>query len=352
LVRIVQEFSAIDNEAQHWSLLAHESNSPMQQYAWMKACSTAFAKDGKLQLIVVGTDEPSALGPLVMRDGKLNRMECLGVDALYEPTDFPHSDAASLDHLVHTLVELRRPLLFRRVLADSPVLAALKTAFKYRGFVVIRPSAGYPWIALDSSWIEPEKKLSPNWRSSIRRGQRKAQEAGSVRYEVINPGPSELPWLLAEMFRVEAANWKGRNGSALVHDSQRRRFYEQYAATACERGILRLSFMRIGGRAIATQLAVESRAGYWLLKVGYDETFANCSPGNLLLVETLRYAVERGLKSFEFLGTPEPWIEVWTRQVRPCVMVAAYPKNLVGGTALICDAVKFGWERLNRKLLS
>jgi CelD/BcsL family acetyltransferase involved in cellulose biosynthesis len=350
LVRIVQEFSAIDDEAQHWRLLADESNSPMQQYAWVKACSTAFAGDGKLQLIVVGADEPSALGLLVMRGGTLNRMECLGVDALYEPMDFPHSDPAALDHLVRTLVELRRPLLFRRVLADSPMLGALKTAFKSKGIVVTRPSAGYPWIALDPSWIHPEGKLSASWRSSFRRGQRKAEEAGTVRFEVINPPPSELPSMLAEMFRIEAANWKGRNGSALLNDSHRRGFYEQYAATACEKGILRLSFMKIGERAVATQLAVESRAGYWLLKVGYDEAYAYCSPGNLLLVETLKYAVARGLKSYEFLGTSEKWTEVWTRQVRPCVTVAAYPKNLTGGAALICDAAKFGWERINRKL--
>ena len=349
-VRIVNEFSAIENEAQRWTLLAHESNSPMHQYAWMKACSSAFAKDGRLQLIVVGADQPSALGLLVVRGGRLNRMEFLGVDALYEPTDFPHSDPASLQHLIQTLADFRRPLLLRRVLADSPVLTALRTAFQSKGIVLTRPSAGYPWIELDSSWVDPEKKLSASRRSSLRRGLRKAQETGSVNFEILDPSPSQLPSLLAEMFRVEGANWKGRNGSALIHDSHRRRFYEQYAATACEKGILRLGFMRIGAKAIATQLAVESKAGFWLLKVGYDENYANCSPGNLLLVETLKYAAERRLKSYEFLGTAEPWTEVWTQQVRPCVTVAAYPGNCIGGTALIFDAIKFGWKRLSRKL--
>jgi CelD/BcsL family acetyltransferase involved in cellulose biosynthesis len=351
LVRIVQEFGAIENEAQRWTLLADETNSPMHQYAWMKACSSAFASDGKLHFIVIGSDQqPSAFGPLVVRGGRLNRMECLGVDALYEPTDFPHSDAASLKHLVQTLVDLRRPLLLRRVLADSPVLAELRSAFRSRGILVTRPSAGYPWITLDPSWIEPESKLSASRRSSLRRGLRKAQDLGPVHFDVVTPTPAELPSLLLEMFRVEAANWKGRKGTALLNDSHRRSFYEQYAASACEKGILRLSFMRIGDNAVATQLAVESRGGFWLLKVGYDETYSNCSPGNLLLVETLKYAVQRGLKSYEFLGSAEPWTEVWTKQLRPCVTVAAYPNNIRGGAAFICDALKFGWERLSRKL--
>ena len=89
-VRIVQEFGAIDSEAQRWTLLAEESNSPMHQYAWVKACSSAFAACGKLHLIVIGgeAEQPGALKPLVMRGGRLNRMECLGVDELYEPTVF------------------------------------------------------------------------------------------------------------------------------------------------------------------------------------------------------------------------------------------------------------------------
>src|SRR5947207_15560260 len=78
-VRIVQEFSAIENEATRWSLLADAANSPMHQFAWMKACSNVFAQDGKLQLIVIGADQPSAVGPLVMRRGRLSRLECLGV---------------------------------------------------------------------------------------------------------------------------------------------------------------------------------------------------------------------------------------------------------------------------------
>ena len=73
---------------------------------------------------------------------------------------------------------------------------------------------------------------------------------------------------------------------------------------------------------------------------------------NLLLVETLKYAVARGLRSYEFLGSSERWTDVWTRQIRPCVTVAAYPKNCRGGVTFCCDAVKFGWERLGRKLCS
>jgi hypothetical protein len=350
-VRIVEEFGAIDNEARRWALLADESNSPMNQYAWVKACSNAFSAYGKLHLIIIGSEagQPGAMGPLIMRGKRLNRMECLGVDELYEPTDFPHSDPASLQALIRTLIELRQPLLLRRILSDSPVLAALKQAFKYHGVLITRPATGYPWIELDESWCNPESKLSQSRRSSLRRALRRAEEIGGIECDIFTPRPHELPPLLAESLRIEAANWKGRNGSALLRDPDRLRFFEQYTAIASERGILRLCFLKIGGHRAATQIAVESGGGFWLLKVGYDETFARSSPGNLLMLETLKYAASRGLRTYEFLGSAEPWTEMWTNRVRPCVSVRAYPNNFRGAAALGWDVVRVGWERLSQR---
>src|SRR5262249_3804133 len=180
-------------------------------------------------------------------------------------------------------------------------------AFKSKGILITRPATGYPWIELDESWSDPERKLSQSRRSSLRRALRKAEEIGTIECEILTPQPHDLPPLLAESLRIEAANWKGRTGSALLSDSDRRRFFEQYTAIASERGILRLCFLKIGGHAAATQIAVESGGGFWLLKVGYDETFARCSPGNLLMIESLRYAATRGLRTYEFLGSEEPW---------------------------------------------
>lgn len=351
-VRIVQEFRSVENEAQSWNLIAEEANSPMHQYAWVKACSDAFLTCGELQLIVVGTDQPSALGPLIMRGQPLNRMECLGVDELYEPTDFPHLDSDSLACLVNALIELRRPLLLRRILADSPVLTELREAFKSKGLLITRPAVGYPWIALDKSWACPEEKLSPSRRSSVRRALRKAHTIGPIDYEVLSPQPDKLGPLLEASLRVEAAGWKGQTGSALLSDPHRRQFYEKYATIASAKGILRLCFMRIGGTVAATQIAVESGGRFWLLKVGYDEEFARCSPGHLLMIETLRYAAERGLRTFEFLGSAEPWTQVWTMQVRPCLSVWAYPHNCRGVAAFAWDAVRFGWDRLHRQFRS
>ena len=66
------------------------------------------------------------------------------------------------------------------------------------------------------------------------------------------------------------------------------------------------------------------------------------------MLESLRYAAKRGLRSYEFLGSAEPWTEMWTNRVRPCVSVWAYPNNFRGAAALALDAVRFAAERLSR----
>jgi CelD/BcsL family acetyltransferase involved in cellulose biosynthesis len=165
---------------------------------------------------------------------------------------------------------------------------------------------------------------------------------------VLRPTPEALDPLLDEAFRVEAAGWKGREGTALAEDSERAAFYRRYAAAACRKGTLRMGFLRIGGRAAAMQLAVTSGGRFWLLKIGYDDSFARCSPGTLLMLETIRYAAAHGLRSYEFLGGLEPWTRVWTQHVRPCVSLRAYPASLRGLAVFTADVGRFARRRLDR----
>src|SRR5207244_7317462 len=95
--------------------------------------------------------------------------------------------------------------------------------------------------------------------------------------------------------------------------------------------------LRIGGQAAAMQFAVEQGGALWLLKIGYDEAFARCSPGTLLTADTVRYAAARGLRCYEFLGGIESWTRMWTEHERSCVSVRAYPAAGRGLAALAAD---------------
>lgn len=134
----------------------------------------------------------------------------------------------------------------------------------------------------------------------------------------------------------------------MLYDQRLGEFYRRYTSAANDREMLRLCFLRIAGEAAAAQLAVVTGDRFWLFKIGYSEKFARFSPGVLLMLETIRYAVQAGLKSYEFLGAAEPWIRNWTTLEHSCTSFRAYPFNLRGVTALAIDAAAALIRRVKR----
>ena len=325
--------------------------SPMQHFIWNSACSAVLPNVSGIAVHVIRTGPKSgAIAPLVNSERYVGSLETLGLRSLYEPSDFLYSDRAALQALVSALAATGTPLFLGRVPAGSPTVEAVREAYQGRGPVIVRNSEPYPRILLDETWRDPLSHFNAGRCSDFRRSLRRAEKLGEVSLDILSPTPNELEPLLEEAFAVEAANWKGRNGSALAVDEVRGRFFRDYAARASEAGILRLCFLRIGGRAAAMQLAVECNGSFWLFKIGYRDEFAKCSPGMLLIAETIRYSAEKGLSSYEFLGTAEEWTRLWTSDEHPCVSIRAYPLRMPGIKALAADAVQFAGRRLHRAM--
>ena len=286
----------------------------------------------------------------MLNRGAFSRLELLGVRELHEPTGLIYKNPSDAAELALEVAALGLPLAFDRVMADSLTVEAIRDAWRGRGLVVCRPSQGSPFLALDETWAETEPPLDAGRRSDLRRARRRAQQIGPVTVEVVSPDAENLNSLLDEFFHVEAASWKGREGTALAVDELRGRFFRCYARYACCAGTLRLCVLRIGGRPAAAQFAIESGDRFWLLKIGYDERFAACSPGVLLIAETVRYAASRGLHSYEFLGVAAPWTRPWTRREHPCVTIRAYHAKPHGLLTLAADAAHAGREKLRHVL--
>lgn len=344
--RIARTLRELDELAAPWHLMGEEAELPTVSHAWVRSCAAAFVDDGKLAVTVVRTPDAVAMAPLVRRDDGVSRLELLGVDEIGDPSDLLATGPSALAGLAEALVQTGRPLHLMRIPADSPTVPALRRAYRGRGIVITRAHADYPWIPLDPTWSCPESRLNAGRQSDVRRARRLAGRLGSLSIEMLSPTQEELAPLLDEAFGVEAAGWKGRRGSAVLGSAARRMFFHRFAFAAAARGALRLGFLRIGGRAAAMQLAVESGGRFWLLKIGYDETFRRCSPGLLMMIESLRYAAARGIVSYELLGTVEPWTSVWTKMTRPCVSVRAYPMTAQGMAALFLEGVRVGRRKM------
>jgi CelD/BcsL family acetyltransferase involved in cellulose biosynthesis len=327
-----------DDMARFWRALEGDLKSPIQQYPWSESCCGTLPLDGELHFVVVKTgSQTGAIAPLVRTKGILGRLEYLGAKILREPTDLVFSDPVALKNLAEALVTTGFPVFLDRIPADSPTIVAIQEAYRGHGLVLLRKAQAYPRILLHLGWRKPESQLNSGRRSDLRRAVRNAEKIGPLSYQILSPTPSQLGPILEEALEVEAANWKGSEGSALAHDRLRAQFYRHYAARASAAGILRLCFLRVGGKAAAMQFALECGGGFWLLKIGYREEFARCSPGMLLIAETVRYATSRGLVSYEFLGNADRWTRIWTQDEIQTVTIRAYPFRIRGIAALTAD---------------
>jgi hypothetical protein len=323
----------------------------MQHFIWSRACAETFSTNYRLRVLTIGSaHRPAAIAPMVCRRSSLPKLEMTGVNELFEPMDLCYDSPTSLAALAEALADLGIPVVLKRLPAQSPAISAVLCAFKGRGSVFRQPMNSCPYIELGPKWKEPEQMFNSGRRSDFRRMQRRAEKRGVVTYEIATPAKIELKRLVEEAFGVDAASWRGGEGTSLTRDKERGAFFQRYAVAACEQNILRLCFMRIEGRAVAMQFAVECGGRFWLLKIGHDESFAQCSPGMLLMLHTVRYAAQRGLQSYEFLGTSAPWTTMWTDLERPCSALLAYPYGIRGLEALAADATTYVWRRFRKVL--
>jgi hypothetical protein len=312
---------------------------PTQTNAWLEAFDDVYA-DRYLTTKLGAGSSPGSCAPLARPLAGALRVELASQSELFEPMDLVWEDERSLRELIHRLVALRLPLRMSRVPAASPTVRALLSIAGGHGVVRTMAVAGWPGLDLDvDESADPESRLNSGRRSDLRRMRRRADALGAVTFEFHTPLADDVPALLSAAYAVEAASWKGRTGTALAMDSRRGRFYRRYAAAAARDGELRVCFMRIDDAPAAMQIAACVDHRLWLLKIGFDERFAACSPGQLLMLESIRAAAGEGLAGYELLGYPEPWTAMWAPQLRDCVALRYYPLAGRAVPALVEDAL-------------
>jgi CelD/BcsL family acetyltransferase involved in cellulose biosynthesis len=233
--------------------------------------------------------------------------------------------------MAETVLSSRLPVLLPRCPADSMLLHALDRAGAADGRVIRQAAPGHPSLPLDPTWREPERHFGPRRRARVNHARQVAEEAGPVHSDVIVPTSADLPELLTEFFRLVRLREHTRTASRPEHAHAD--FYRRLATSLCAEGRLRIATLRLGDYCAAMQLGVEYGHRFWLLKAAYDPAFTDCAPATLLQAESIRYAANADLWSYEFLGMDEASAKKWGAHIRPCVSLGVYPGGAMGKVA-------------------
>lgn len=175
---------------------------------------------------------------------------------------------------------------------DSPSFQILKD---YTSNIEQADIAAY--IDLPYSWDEYLSFLDRHNRHELRRKIRKLEKenAFKVCFEG-NPGDID------EFFRLMSLSNEQKR-DFLSEDMKK--FFWDIFSIFWRKNMLRLCFMKLGGKNIAAVLCFIYNKQLLLYNSGYDPSFNSLSPGFILKSYMIKYAIEQGLEKFDFLRGSE-----------------------------------------------
>ena len=181
------------------------------------------------------------------------------------------------------------------------------------------------------------KQLPARLVKNLDRQEAKLRAEGAVTFHEAGTGPDWSRWLEAGL-AMEAAGWKGAEGSAIVQRDNEAGFYRAVAAAAAADGRLRLFALAVDGRPIAFRLSLLDEGTLFLLKTAYDESFARFGPGNLLLRLVLRQCFEDpAIRAVDLVGHPE-WKRAWSTHAERLMRIKAAPAGSLAGYLLMAES--------------
>ena len=161
-----------------------------------------------------------------------------------------------------------------------------------------------PYLDLPGSWDDYLQGLNKKDRHELRRKSRRLDEAGTIDYEIIDQWDEEAEEAVLTFLRLMEMSGDEK---AKFLTGDRRALLTTISKAAAHAGALRLCFLRIDGVRTSAIMSFVS-GGRWLLyNSGYDPQYRPQAVGLLLKAWSIRYAIESGLREYDFLRGNEAY---------------------------------------------
>jgi CelD/BcsL family acetyltransferase involved in cellulose biosynthesis len=325
-----------------WNALTEEAglDHPFLSHAWVRTWWDCFGAGSELQIVVVRAGKDLiAIAPLMLGRVRLYGLPVRQLAAIsndHTPR-FEFIVARRADEAYREIWRLlaahrdRWDVLKLYPLPDgSRTLTDLPAPAVEHGFLTGTWRAeDSPYVPLGGGWERYFMSLSHNHRAQMRKRLRRLARVGTVDLETVSSADG-LDGALEDGLRMEAVAWKTRAGSAILCHPSVTRFYTDLARATARGGSLRLTFLRVGGLRIAFAFALCHANRLYVLKSGYDASYADYSPYNLLCYLVLQDACRLGLDEYDFLGGSEEWKLHWTNERRGHRWLYILPGTLAG----------------------
>jgi CelD/BcsL family acetyltransferase involved in cellulose biosynthesis len=284
-VTVARSLTELDCLVPAWEDLARATLEPNPFYEhWMlRPAIAAFATAHDMSVVLVWSGERlDGLFPFA----RVARYKGLPASALASwqhshtllCTPLVRADAAAaclealFDWLETPLVE------WRYLAAGEPFHCALRAALAARGLdVIVNRSHSRALLRKHRATV------SGRFRRQLLKSEKRAGLAS-----VTLGSRDDIGRWIDDFLRIEAAGWKGRNGSAMASKPANERYFREIIGAAFRRGQLIGCGLDAGGRPVARRFSFSAGEAAYAFKTAYDESYAEFSPGALLELANVR----------------------------------------------------------------
>jgi CelD/BcsL family acetyltransferase involved in cellulose biosynthesis len=299
----------LDSLTPEWQELLARSGVrwPFLQPAWLRVWMATQPVNGELLLLAV-RDGGRLKGILpLIRNGSDFTLAgdsdiCDYMDLIVETGSYEAVLDAALAHLNQLPCERVR---FWGLRADSPALEALpefaeRFAFEYQR----EEEAVCPRVQLPETWDDYLLSLSKKDRHELRRKIRRMSEAGGEVRDYALSDPDEILAAMPDFFRLHR---ESRQDKAEFMSASMERFFVEMTSALSKDDLVRLFFLEIDEKRVASVLAFNCDDELWLYNSGFDPGFASASVGLVSKALVLRHAIADGKRCYDFLRGAEPY---------------------------------------------
>ncbi len=218
------------------------------------------------------------------------------------PVGRPEVPGAFSEALWGGLLERRdwRDADLRGLPEDSAWCSALRDAASGRGFRVEETedqNGVAPYLELPPTWDEYLELIPSKLRHEIRRKSKKL-EAETGPFSIETATEETLLALLDRFVELHRMS-EGPKGVFMVPGMEI--FFRRLGEAFCERGIFRLTFIRVSDELAAGTIGFSFEGTHSLYNSAFDRKWQQLAPGMVLVAEDIRQAIEEGCARFDLL---------------------------------------------------
>jgi len=292
--------------------------SVFQSFEWLRTWWRHYGRPSKrrsLYIIVVERDVHCiAIAPLFIDSsttfpfGALRQLHLIGrrdsdyLDFLILPKDRePALDA------IAALLQSSRQMWDGVVLEDLPASSIVRTGLadrlRTKGWTVEADiTDDCPQLHFGGNWEDYLQKLDGNFRRDLLRRVRGCEKKFSVEFEVLTE-PGEVYDAFDDIVRLHQHRWEQIGEPGVFSKEYFIQLQKEAIPLLAKRGWVRLVFLRVNGKRVAGNYTFLYRNCFsvYLLGMG-DAGDANMySPGKILHVKSIQFAIDQGCTTYDFL---------------------------------------------------